>query len=71
MDNTEYFAKNGLKGTLTIRQPKSYNFEPKEDITAYEVALILPIVISNGDPYFVENLLEKHPTMKRHFQEMS
>jgi hypothetical protein len=51
-----------------IRTPKSYNWKPQEDITAHELALCLPILMSNGwDVEFSINALPENA--RRHFEE--
>lgn len=63
----------GIKSaTIThlIQLPKQYNWSPKEDITAYELALAVPILIyaRHGD---IENLVNGLPeNCRRHFEEV-
>lgn len=57
-------------GTLTIGNflPKQYNYEPHEDITAYELALILPVFSANH--LHVSMMIEGlPPEARRHFRE--
>lgn len=52
-------------------QPKSYSWEPKENITAYELAQCMPILITamRGSP--VEDAINQLPqSCKRHFREV-
>jgi hypothetical protein len=51
---------------MTTRLTKYLKFEPKEDITAYEIALIMKAMQIALDP----RVLDKHPEcMLRHFVE--
>ena len=54
----------------TIRVPKSYKWSPKEDITAYELSLCIPVIVgrniySYDAEYFIEALPEN---ARRHFE---
>lgn len=62
LSNGEFFI--GLPDTNYVL-PKSYNFEPKEDITAYELAECLKYFF--GSTYGLESEPE---TIKRHFKEV-
>jgi len=56
--------------SVSIRIPKSYNWKPKEDITAYELALCLP-VLTGKNWYDVEYLIEALPeNARRHFEQV-
>lgn len=51
-------------------QPKSYSWEPKEDITAYELAQCMPILMAMSLGYQVEGAISDLPdNSKRHFRE--
>lgn len=55
--------------SFLIRIPKSYNWRPKEDITAYELALCLPVLVGKSwydAEYFIETLPEN---VRRHFEQ--
>ena len=55
---------------VVARTTNSYTYSPKEDITVYELALILPLFHSNSSIGFnmgVENLPE---WVKRHFKKI-
>ena len=55
-------------GFNTTQHFKRYNFLPKEDITAYELALCWPVLL-NG---FYEALIEALPEeARRHFVEIN
>jgi hypothetical protein len=74
----EHLAKKGLlsvskDGVVQLRQPKSYIWQPQEDITAYELARAVVVmfvsVIQQGD---CDAAFERLPDeAKRHFQVMS
>ena len=56
-------------GRLT--QPKQYEWKPKEDITTYELALCVPIIVYGGYNHGVEYLIIALPeNAQRHFQEI-
>ena len=57
-----------IQGVVIWRIPKSYNFTPKEDITAYELALLMPQLMG-WRPYGLEDFLAGHPEMARHVTE--
>jgi len=56
--------------STSIHLPKQYNWKPKEDITAYELALCLPVfwgVASSSYEDFINSLPEN---ARRHFEEV-
>ena len=65
MDKAGYLVQGA---SVTWRTPKSYAFTPKEDITAYELAILMPAFLG-GDPYWIEDFLAKHPELVRHVTE--
>lgn len=53
-----------------IYQPKSYSWEPQEDITAYELAQCMPVLITAIMGFPVEHAINDLPeNCKRHFTE--
>lgn len=60
--NNENFYSSNL--TLNIELPKSYTFEPKEDITTYELSQCLMFLFGNA--YGLNNASDE---VKRHFRE--
>ena len=57
---------------LTIDKPKQFNWEPQEDITAYELARCVPAFgISANYPHTVAKYIEGlPPNVRRHFVEV-
>lgn len=59
---------------LIMANDKMMSFEPKEDITAYESAIVCRLLSYAGvcglDQHLVEKYLEKYPTIIRHFEEI-
>ena len=54
----------------TIRLPKQYDWEPQKDITAFELAKCLPVLIHESW-YGIEMLIDKLPeNAARHFAEV-
>jgi hypothetical protein len=54
--------------SITIKSPKRYSWKPREDITAYELALCLPILMGNG--WDIEPVVHTLPeNARRHFEE--
>jgi len=54
----------------TIRLPKQYKWIPKEDISAYELALCIPVVTAtywHDAESYIEGLPE---SARRHFEEV-
>lgn len=50
---------------ITFATPKRYNWNPKEDITPYELAICIPLLLDRLNPFpFID---EK---VKRHFDEI-
>lgn len=57
-DGTEY---------LTIARPTQYIWSPQPDITAHELALALPVLVS-ADEWNLQSLIETLPVeVQRHF----
>ena len=60
---------------LIMVDGKEMSLEPKEDITAYESAIICKLFSYAGvcglDEPLVEKYLKKYPTIIRHFEELS
>ena len=54
---------------VSYKEPKSYLWKPKEDITAYELALCLPVFQYNYNyPDYISDLIERLPLKAgRHF----
>jgi hypothetical protein len=53
---------------LMLRVQKRYDWKPKEDITAYELALCVPVMLSNGG-WGLECMIEALPeSARRHFE---
>lgn len=67
-DNIKNLAnKQTLKGNekiLVLEKSKCYTWEPKPDITVFELAQILPCWFNHA---LIENL---HYSLKRHFKEV-
>lgn len=57
-------------GMVAMRVPKPVHWEPKQDITAYELAMAIPIVLSSWGPLsFVEDhIAALAPDVRRHFR---
>jgi hypothetical protein len=55
-------------GSLTIRQPLWISWKPKEDITTYELAQCLPILMTVSGIY--EEFIDGYPDASylRHFE---
>lgn len=53
---------------LWAPRPKTYAFQPKPDITAFELAKMLPLWM--GALRDIEKLFEEMPEIKRHFKEV-
>jgi len=54
---------------VSYKEPKSYLWKPKGDITAYELALCLPVFQYNY-PDYISDLIERLPLKaRRHFLE--
>lgn len=53
--------------TYNIQQPLVFRYRPKEDITVYELATLVPFLA--GRPLF-ENELTKLGTAKRHLEQV-
>ena len=71
MDKHLHFT-NGEVIEASITFPKQkYKYSPLEDITAYELALIVPIISSGYIYYIVDGLVDDlEYGVKRHFKEM-
>jgi|GEM_PF-5829539 len=55
---------------LFVSQPRQYDWKPKSDITAYELALIIPIFACRD--FDVELAISKLPEQaRRHFEEVN
>jgi hypothetical protein len=53
-----------------IRQPKQYNWNPQENITAYELALCIPVLLT-VHTWGVEFIIEALPEIaRRHFEQV-
>lgn len=53
-------------------QPKSYSWEPQEDITAYELAQCLPALLVSIKGLVVQPEIERLPeNCRRHFEEVN
>lgn len=61
----ESFISTGRDARIVI--PKSYNWKPKEDITAYELAKCMPY-LAHGNPY--GSLEREDITVLRHWEEV-
>ena len=71
----EHLARQGMlavgkDGIVQVRQPKAYLWQPKEDITPYELAraieLMFVAIMQNGD---CDTAYDNLPDIaKRHFQ---
>ena len=77
MPNSVSHFLTGSKGeTFNLAKPKQFTWNPKEDITAYELALSLPIVANVGNamgmPFgWASNAIESLPENdKRHWEEV-
>lgn len=59
---------------LIMADGKKMSFEPKEDITAYESAIICKLLsyasVCGLDEELVTQYLQKHTTIIRHFEEL-
>lgn len=59
---------------LIMVDGKKMSFEPKEDITAYESAIVCKLLsyasVCGLDEELVSNYLQKHKTIIRHFVEL-
>lgn len=54
---------------ITIERPKAYNWKPRPDITAYELALAIPIL--SFHTFDTEARIEALPErVRRHFEEV-
>lgn len=61
---------DGEKVAGATYTPKSYRWEPKEDITAYELALCLPVLLISIHRLPVESQINDLPeNCRRHFKE--
>jgi hypothetical protein len=61
-DDEPYFLANA------ILPPKQYRWAPKEDITAHELALCMPVLMSIGN-YGIEYFIDALPdNARRHFE---
>ena len=52
-----------------FRGPKEYRWEPKKDITTYELALCVPIFSSQSNVTLAEDVLNLPENVRRHFEE--
>jgi len=58
------------QGTTNFKLPKQHIYKPKEDITTYELAQIIP-VFNPRDLYSTNILINSLPdNCKRHFEEV-
>ncbi|HUV85402.1 MAG TPA: hypothetical protein VMV86_06820 [Methanosarcinales archaeon] len=66
-----YVSHAGTFATIDFRLPKQYKWNPKDDITAYELALCVPIITcgaySSDAEYLIAALSEN---AQRHFEEI-
>lgn len=54
---------------LTFKPPRQYNWQPQSDITAYELALCLPVLTATG--YGAGEQIDNLPdAARRHFVEV-
>jgi len=57
------------KETISIRVPECYEWKPQPDITAYELALAIPIV--SFHTFDTETAIKALPeSVRRHFREV-
>lgn len=64
-----YVVSSSFLELSAIKAPKIYNWEPLEDITAYELAKCIPILISNAQ-FNIDIMVESLPdNARRHFKE--
>ena len=56
-------------GIVFTQSQKAYNYEPKKDITAYELALIVPLFTTDY-PYVYSLIETLPPEARRHFREL-
>lgn len=58
---------DGEEFTIAV-MPEHYIWKPRKDITAYELALALPVLVSHC--YGIEQMMKDWPeTVRRHFEE--
>jgi len=64
------FDAVGAIASTTFRVPKRYEWQPKEDITTYELALCVSIITRGAYGSDVEDAIIASPeNVQRHFQE--
>lgn len=55
MEKENNYSKNKVR-TINFEMPLCYSFEPKEDITAFELAKILPLCFGKIQPIDLDKL---------------
>ncbi len=61
-NNSSYIASK--EHFVFIRKPLTFNYNPQEDITAYELAKLLPYLL--GQSIFEDEWEKFDPNLKRH-----
>lgn len=51
--------------------PILYEYTPQPDITAYELALIVPFLVDLSLAYKVDDMLKRRPELAKHFTEQA
>lgn len=62
---------DGALSFMTINPQKLYNWKPQSDITAYELALLMPLLLTNTSEYIAWVTIDNLPEdAKRHLEEV-
>ena len=71
MNNNLYCTEEQIISSSISFPKQKYRYNPQPDITAYELALIVPVFGSGLTYYMIDELVDKlEYGAKRHFEEM-
>ena len=64
-DVNRYTLDAAIASSATIRRPARIEYKPTQDITAHEVARLLPVLMTLGHVAYPEDMIPDD--LKRHF----
>ena len=64
-DVNRFALDAALAATATLRRPARIEYKPTQDITAHEVARLLPVLLTMGHVSYPEDVIPDD--LKRHF----
>ena len=65
-EQVEALNRANTTAFVSVKTPKRYQWNPQEDMTAYELSLLLPVFLGAD----AESIVRVHPALHRHLLEM-